>query len=403
MRKTSKHIIVYSFQSLNDPLLKGLMLQYLVSLNDTGKTFHLITHEQKAFELSKSEQEIKKNELAENNIIWHPIPYHNGKFLLIKKLYDFLVSFFICLKIKFRYRTDTILGFLPIAGGYSAIIASVLRLKLVVYCFEPHSEYMADFKIWPRKSLKFLLLKKFEREQIEVAKDIIVPTSYTYQLVKKINPFVNVYTFPISIDTDKNIFDVGKRNELRSKLNIGDKKVVFYMGKFGGIYYDVPTLCQFLSQIVNFKKYHILIISPDKKEVDEYLKSIGINETSFTVLDPVPYDILHHYISVADVGIVAVPPLPSQIYRTPVKTGLYLSCGIPYLINKGIAEDDIIASQNRVGVVVEDFNKCNIQELTDQIEELWNDELLQERCRQTAVGLRSHKKAIEILKHILIN
>lgn len=379
------------------------MLQYLESLRDTGKTFHLITHEQKAFELSKSEQELKRNELAASNIIWYPISYHNGKFLLIKKLFDFIISFFICFKIKLKYKTNTILGFLPIAGGFSAIIGSILRLRLVVYCFEPHSEYMADFKIWSRKSLKYLLLKKFEHEQIEIASDIIVPTSYTYQLVKKINPYANVYTFPISIDTEKNIFDSAKRSQIRTDLNLNNKRVVFYMGKFGGIYYDVPTVCEFLSQLTKNSNYHSLIITPDKQEVDEYILSAKLNSSSFTILPPVSYDILHHYISVADIGIVAVPSLPSQIYRTPVKTGLYLSCGIPYLINKGIAEDDIIASQNRVGVVIEDFNKCNIQELTNQIEELWNDNSLRDRCRQTAIKLRSHSKAIEILKHVLIN
>lgn len=377
------------------------MLQYLLDLKKTGKIFHLITHEQESFQIPITEVDTQKKELEANNIFWYPINYHNGKFLLLKKLYDFIKSFIICLRIKFQFKCNTILGFLPIAGGYSAIIATVLRLKLIVYCFEPHSEYMADFNIWSRKSLKFLLLKKFEREQLEIAKEIIVPTSYTAKLVQSINPYANVYTFPISIDTEQNVCDKDKRKEFRKEWGIGDKKVIFYMGKFGGIYYDIPSVLKFLNQFSSDSNFHVLLVSPDKNEIDNFIANNKYDLSFYTVINSVPYDILNQYISVADIGIVAVPPLPSQIYRTPVKTGLYLSCGIPYIINKGIAEDDLIAIENKVGIVLDDFTNGHTDELKNQMKNLWEDSTLSHRCRETAVRLRSHKKAIEILEQIL--
>jgi hypothetical protein len=129
--------------------------------------------------------------------------------------------------------------------------------------------------------------------------------------------------------------------------------------------------------------------------------SSGMDESFFTLLNFIPYERIHDFISIADIGIVAVPPLPSQIYRTPVKTGLYLSCGIPYIINRGIAEDDLIAEREMVGVVTNDFTVHHMNQLVDKIEILLNDKDCTIRCRNTAIKYRSHQKAIEVLQGIL--
>ena len=214
MKSQRKDVLVYTFQSLEDPLIKGLMLQYLIDISKGNMyRFHLITHEQKNFKLSATASKIKKIELEQLGIIWHPLDYHTGKFLLIKKLLDFLKSFWICLRIRIRFRTKVIIGFLP----------TILRMKLVTYCFEPHSEYMSDFGIWSKKSLKYALLRKYERSQIEISSDIIVPTTHTERLANRINPFARKYVFPISIDTDKNIFDDLARNKLRKQYLINNK------------------------------------------------------------------------------------------------------------------------------------------------------------------------------------
>ncbi len=402
MTSTKKNIIVYTFQSLEDPLVKGLMLQYLTSLAvKDNLTFHLITHEQKSFKLSEAEMKQKKENLADNNILWYPINYHKGRFLIFKKLYDFLVASYICFKVKIKYNTKVIIGFLPIAAGFSAILAPVLRLKLITYCFEPHSEYMVDFKIWSRKSWKFALLRKYERTQLEISSAVIVPTFYTKELVEKYNPYNKKYVLPISIDTEKNIFNEKFRNEFREKNNLGNKKIILYLGKFGGIYYDTPTFMEFLYKFEALGDYHALIISSDFLELENYLQKKHWDESFFTLHDFIPYDQIHNYISIADIGIVAVPPLPSQKYRTPVKTGLYLSCGIPYLINKGVAEDDRIALTENVGWVVDDLTHVDMNELNQKIITLLRDENLRNRCRETAVNHRSHKKAVEVLREVI--
>lgn len=400
--KAKKHIIVYSFQSLEDPLVKGLMLQYLISLSHNQKYFfHLITHEQINFELSGAQKKKKIAELEQYHIYWHPVKYHSGRFLIFKKLFDFLNAAFICAKIRIKYKAKVIIGFLPIAAGYSAILAPVLNVKLITFCFEPHSEYMADFKIWSRRSLKYILLRKYEMEQIQISNAMIVPTNYTAKLVEKINPYTKKYVFPISVDTDKNILDASFRTVFREQRNIQNKKVILYLGKFGGIYYDIPQFIDFLYKFRTYPEYHVLIISPDADKINSYLTEQNYDISFFTVLNFIPYDEIHKYISCADMGVVAVPVFPSQKYRTPVKTGLYLSCGIPYLINKGIAEDDLIAKKEGVGVVVADILTANMEDINNAVSDLLKSEKLAERCRNVAVKYRSHTKAVQVLEKVL--
>lgn len=402
MEKSNKHIIIYTFQSLEDPLVKGLILQYLYLVNRSNKyVFHLITHEQISFRLSPADEKIKQRELKEHSIEWYPVPYHNGKMLIFKKAMDFIRSAFICAKIKWKYDPKLILGFLPLAAGYCSILAPLLRLKLITYCFEPHSEYMLDFGLWKKNGWKYALLKKYENNQIELSSYIIVPTHHTLDLVNKLNPVSRKFILPISIDTQKNIFDAAARSDFRKKYQLEDKYTFLYMGKFGGIYYPIEKLVDFFYAFKKLGNYHLMIISDAKNEINGYITDSKLDESFFTVLDYVPYEKLNRYISAADMGIIAVPPLPSQKYRTPVKTSLYLSCGIPYLVNKGIAEDDTIALQDQIGVVTSNFESESALEVHNRIQETFvGVPDLPERCRNYAVRNRSHELAVGILENI---
>lgn len=401
-----KHFIIYTFQSLEDPLLKGLMLEYIIRLSEQNKSyvFHLLSHEQKQFELNDIKKSEKKQELKEHNIFWYPINYKTGRFLLIKKLYNFLQSLYICLKIKIHYKPITIIGFLSIAGGYSYIISRLLNLKLVIFCFEPHSDYMVDFNIWKSSSLKYKLLNKFEELQIKKASHIVLPTSYSIDKANLINPTSKKYLVPISVDTMKFQFNSKKREEIRNQLNAQNKTIVIYTGKFGGIYYGVSEIAKFFKMLYDKNNsYFFYIITPNYQDLIDSMKSLNMTEDQFHVSKPVNYEELSWHLSAADIGLIAVPTLPSQKYRTPVKTGLYLSCGIPYIINQGVAEDDILAKKENVGVVINNITAINFENLNFEIMGMLseNKENLRNRCHEIAVKYRGMQNSVNTLDSIL--
>lgn len=399
----TKSIIVYTFQSLEDPLVKGLILEYLLRLDENKIIYHLITHEQDEFKLSESEKIQKKIFLNSKNIIWYPVNYKNGKPLLLKKLFNFIQTFIICLKIKWNYRPSAILGFLAIAGSYSLIISKMLSLKLIIFCFEPHSEYMADFGIWKKSSLKYKLLRKFERLQLKHADYLVVPTSHSLNEANRINRSAKKYMVPISIDTDLFRFSSESRSHFREKINAKNKTVIIYTGKFGGIYYSAEQVISFFKKLYDHKSnYFLFIITPNVEEAQACLKNSGIPADSFFLSDAVPYTELHKYLSAADIGLIAVPNLPSQKYRTPVKTGMYLACGLPYIINSGVAEDDILANEQRIGVVVDDINTTDVVALDKELTVLFSEDPveLKKRCVRSAYEFKGIHNSVNALKEI---
>lgn len=401
MGRKLKHIIIYTFQSLEDPLVKGLVLEYLKNLDEKEIIFHIITHEQKEYALASDKVAVKRAELKNLNIEWYPVKYRSGSFLLIKKLFNFLQTFFISWKIKRKYKPVAIMGFLAIAGGYSYIISKLLRLKLIVYCFEPHSEYMIDFKIWKVSDMKYKLLKKYEQLQIKNADFVVVPNNYTKSLVENSNSVAELLVCPISISTDTMLFDADARNNIRKKLNAESRTIIIYTGKFDGIYYSTDEVVNFFSKLYKAdNSFFFYVITPNIVELKASVAKYKLPSDSIAVSLTVNYSELNQHVSAADIGFVALPPLPSQKYRTPVKTAIYLSCGLPYIVNKNIGEDDIIASSKNVGVVIEDLNESPAS-VSKKITALLSDTSdLRQRCRQEAVNTRSIAAANSVLKKI---
>jgi len=405
MRKDLPHILVYSFQGIKDPLFRGLILQYLRDFNtpEPRFCFHIITHEQAMYRANREEQEAFRKELAQWNIQWHPINYHNGRFLLLKKLYDFLHSLFVAAKIRFKYRTRFFIGYLTIAGAFGYLISRLLRMRLLVFCFEPHSDYMIDFGTWSRTSLKYSLLNTLEKREATRCDYLTVPTRHTQELVEHWGTRAKkIFRLPISVDTGKFIFCPEKRQEIRSKYNFTGRRAIFYLGKFRGIYYDVPEVVAFYGELrrqdPNIFAY---VITPNiPEEIEDALLQEGFTRDDFVVLGKVPYEEVADYISAADLGLVAIPPLPSQRYRTPVKVGNYLACGVPLLIPKGIADDDELTENEKVGVVVREFSVAEAKRIQPELDALWNEpeEQLRARCREVAIrarGLQNTKKVLE--------
>ncbi len=399
-----KHIIIYTFQSLEDPLVKGLILEYLKTYKPTGHAlrFHLITHEQNEFKLNGEQSNSIIAELNRYNIKWYPVKYRSGTFILFKKALNFIQTFIIAFKIKRQFRPVAIMGFLAIAGGYSYILSKLLRLRLIVYCFEPHSEYMVDFKIWKKSSLKYKLLKKFERLQVKNADYLVVPNNETKLLAEKIRPSENIYVCPICINTDTIVFDALSREKIRSFLNVKDKTILIYTGKFGGIYYTSDEVISFFSKLYKENtSFFFYVITPNVSEIDKSVTKFKLPPDSIHVSNTVKYEELNRHISAADIGFVALPTLPSQKYRTPVKTAIYLSCGLPYIVNKGIGEDDFIASNENVGIVIDNLDDSAIT-VVNQINDLLSRDKvgLYERCRKEAVSTRGLSSTGAVLEKI---
>ena len=407
MKKPS--VIVCASHSFKDPLFNGLIYQYILGhqkAHPQEYRYHIITEEQLAYALSTAEQEKIKKELEEQHIFWHPMPYRGGRFILFKKLWNFIGLFFKLWGIKRREKTTILIGFLAIAGGYAYIIARLLRLKLMVFCFEPHSLYMKEFGIWSEKSLKYKILSKIEYLQATKADYVTGPTIHTIQLLKDWQSTAELFRVPISVDTEKFRFSESDRQRIRQQYSIPDDRyLMMYLGKFGGIYYNEKIVAQFCKRLIDFDpRIFIFNISPNPvEEVRAAYLAAGLQESDFLALNKIPYDEIEGYISACDMGMIAIPPLESQKYRTPVKIGNYLACGIPFVLNRGIADDDIMAEQENVGVVFESLEAKDFEGPLTTLKALMEEDKtsLRERCRAAAIKHRGIQNSVKVLEKVI--
>lgn len=401
-------VLICASHSFQDPLFNGLMYQYLLEHQRQSKQvfrYHIITEEQQAYALPKEQQEQLQAELAQKNILWHPLPYRGGKFILFKKLWNFIHLFFKLWRIKREEKVKLIVGFLAIAGGYAFLISRVLRLKLLVFCFEPHSLYMKEFGIWSEKALKYKVLHQVELWQATKADYVTAPTKHTVQLLKDWHSKATISRVPISVDTDKFHYSAQQRSRIRQENGVPDDRyAILYLGKFGGIYYSTEAVAKFCKRLLDAQpQLFFFTISPNpSQEIEQAYLDAGLQSSDFVVLNKIPYTEIEGYISACDMGMVAIPPLASQRYRTPVKIGNYLACGLPILLNKGIADDDDMAEEEKVGVVFDSLTQEDIQTPLLTLHSLMQEErvALQKRCRAAAIHHRGLQNSVDVLLEI---
>lgn len=408
MTSSKPSFIVYSLQGFHDPLFQGLILQYLKKIN-TPKVryyFHVITYEQEQYATTPAEREEIRQEFEQYGILWYPVRYHHvNRFVLFYRLWDFLQTFRQAVRIKLRYRVKAIFGYLIIASSFSFIISRLLGLRFALHCFEPHSDYLADFGEWKRSSLSYRLLNTFERLAATTAEYLTVPTKHTLDLIKPWKPKAKeIFQVPICVDTDKFQFSAESRAEIRAAFGMEDRKVVLYLGKFGGLYYSVAEVARFSGLMYQKDPtlFFFTITTHEVAETEAAYRAAGIPESDFLVHPKVPYQEVERYISAADMGLVAIPPYPSQKYRTPVKVGNYLACGLPYIITRGISDDDELAEKEGVGAVFESFNQKDFEQGWEQVAKLFleNKQTLREKCRKIGVEYRGLHRTEKVLHQI---
>lgn len=408
MQQSNKAVIVFSIQSLMDPLFQGLMYQYMRIHNEqySGYIFHLFTEEHPEYRLSDEAVAAKKASLLQQGIVWHPLNYRKGRFLILKKAWSVLVFLWKIRAVKRQHKATNIIGFLIMASAYGYFASKLFGLNLHTFCFEPHSLYMKEFGIWSEKSLKYKILNFLEYRTAKASKQLTAPTIHTVKLLEEWQIKGKISNVPISVDTDKFTFSEKDRTRIRNRYKISeDRYVLLYLGKFNGIYYSEQAVAKFCKRLLAFDpRIFFLTISPSpSEEIAAAYLEVGLAQTDFVVLNKIPYDEIEGYISAADMGMLAIPPLDSQKYRTPVKIGNYLACGIPFMLNKGIADDDIMAEKEQVGVVLESLEAEDLSVPLQQLKAFMEEERtsLQARCRAAAIQYRGIQNSVTVLHEMI--
>lgn len=401
-----KHFLCLIYNSYKDPLFQNLMLGYLTKVLEShpGYRVDLITYEQQAYALSSEQTKNESVTLSAKGIHWHPLNYHSGSMLLLKKLYDFILATWVVAKIRWQHKPRLVLSFANAAASIGILLSGILKTKHLVFSYEPHSEFLVDFGIWKKSSLKYKVLSRLEYLAGKNSNYILTGTRFMAEDLKKSGSKAKIFRAPSAVDDTVFQPIPGERERIRSQLNIENRIAIIYAGKFGGIYYEreIPVFFKALHDLS--KNYYFIVLSPsDHMQLRDLFGEAGLDPENYCIEYAAGAPEMAGWNSAADIGLTAIPPLPHQRYRSPVKVGEYLMCGLPIITCTGVSEDDEVALEHNVGIVVPALLPEYAAETHSRITEMMAEdrEQLRHRCRSAGISYRGRGPVIGYFEKIM--
>jgi len=333
------------------------------------------------------DQRLLLDQWQKQGMIWTPLTWHPGTGLL-QKLKDVTSGWRLLASLR-RKGARHILTLGSVAGSYGYLYARSLGMNLFLYQFEPHSEYAIDNAMWPQGSLQHRLAAVLERKAARYATVIASGTRYMQERLEQVwharGRFVKL---PTVANDRKFLFDAKLRRETRQQLGLPENQpLLFYPGKFGGLYYCEQTAWMFRWLLDFEPSLHFLIVTPHSDdEVQALFDQANVPRHAYTIRHS-DYAEIHRYYFAADFAIIAVPPGPSKKFISNIKVGEYLCAGLPFLITRGVSEDHLVAEEQGVGVVVDDFVEPAIRAAWPEIKAFLAQDPEQRRAHCRAVGL----------------
>lgn len=406
MQKTP--IVIFLYNRLFDPLIQGNFWLYIRDYLDDPTTpvcFHVITYEDPRHPLTEAQQALVSKWRGQG-LEWTALAWHPG-IGMRQKILDIRAGFGEVRRLQKKgWKHIITLG--SVAGTFAYMYARLLSLRLFLYQFEPHSEYAVDNGMWPPDSLQTRISRVLERRAALFATVVASGTRFMRERVKETwqskAAFVQIATVA---NDQKFIFDPALRAETRADVGLpDDQPVLFYPGKFEGLYYGDETAWMFRWLLNEEPNLFFLIVTPhDDEEVHARFERAGVPRSAYAIRHS-EYDNIHRYFFAADFAVIAVPPGPSKKFISNIKVGEYLCAGMPYLITRGVSEDYLFAEENDVGVVVDDFTEADIKAAWPKIRDYLSRDRdsLRQHCRDKGLGYRGFdtlnprfRKAVAIL------
>ena len=384
-----KSIIIFLYNRLFDPLIQGNFWLYIKDLlfnRPNNISLYVITYEDPLFPLT-SEQQQDLEQWQRNGLQWVPLTWHPGTGIS-QKVKDIAAGWRLTAMLR-RRGARYIITLGSVAGSYGYLYARTLGMRLFLYQFEPHSEYAIDNGMWPKGSLQHRIAAHLERKAACYATVIASGTSYMQERLEQVwHSQARFVKIPTVANDQKFYFDPDLRNKVRSQLGLEkETPLLLYPGKFGGLYYyeQTPWMFRWLHDIQ--PSLHFLVVTPHSDaEVHELFTQAGVPRNAYSIRHS-DYPDIHGYYFAADFAIIAVPPGPSKKFISNIKVGEYLCAGLPFLITRGVSEDHLVAEQQQVGVVVNDFVKQDIISAWPKIKDFMSQNPESRRAHCRAVGL----------------
>lgn len=386
--KTTLYICYFG---LREPLVQTQVLPYLRELGKIeGLAATLLTFEPDMRERwSAAEVDKEKNKLAAEGIRWRMLPYHKRPSALATA-YDIFRGAWFVFKMLRREKVDILHCRVHVPALMGALGRKLSRQKpkllFDIRGFMP--EEYTDAGIWPEGGWLFRVAKRVEKWLIgesdgfvvltEKARDILFPESRETGADKLGRP---VEVIQCCVDMSRfGAVDDARRAEARKQLGVTDRFVVVYVGSFGGWYLTDSMLQFFAAAREKDPRTFVMILTQRGEGIAEQLKALGFGAGDYFI-GKVPPEDIPAYLAAGDLAISFIKACYSKQSSSPTKIAEYLACGLPIIANRGVGDIDQLIEYNKLGVLIDGFDKGSFLKAIGELEELGN---VGEVCRTAA-------------------
>lgn len=370
-----------------EPLVQTQVLPYLRALAEAGYAVYLLTFE--TIPLGPEGKTRRRAELLSEGIAWSSLRYHKRP-SLPATLYDILIGAAYIAGLALREGVHVLHARAHVPLVMSLLACPVARARIVFDLRGLMAEEYVEGGVWREGSAIVRLVKWCERVGLRLADQVVVLTERLREslLKERLVPAEKLEVIPCC--TDLSLYPRACE-WFDPPTTPGSRLQLVYAGSTVGLY-QLDEMARFfvaLKQMIPGSFFRVLT-SGAAQTTMERLRDIGVPASAFSV-GLAPAREVPALLSQSHVGISFRKPTASQIAASPTKIAEYLAAGLPVVSNAGIGDMDRILTEDRVGVVVENYSHDSFLAALVRLDSLLREPGLRARCQESArrrFGLR---------------
>lgn len=386
------HTLYLCYFGLREPLVQTQVLPYLKQLVEGGIKVTLLTFEanQRTTWLPAEMNDWRATLRAEG-IRWFWLPYHKYP-SLPAKLYDILAGAWLAARLMRRDKVDVLHARSHVSAAIGALAKRLVGGRLIIDIRGFMPEEYVDAGLWPAGGYLYLVTKTAERWMFAAADGFVVLTERARAMLFPGYSDTDAFGRPVEVIpccVDLHRFQYpGKRSkeDVQNELNLIGRRVLVYVGGLGG-WYLTDEMAEFFmaAREQDASSYWMVLTHSHPGGIMERLKQRGVGEQDYCIRRVLPEEI-PTYLQAADSALAFIKPCYSKRASSPTKIAEYLASGLPVVCNSGIGDLDRIFEEDRIGVVVSDFNRPAYLKALCAVEDMRKEGDLFDRCRASARG-----------------
>jgi glycosyltransferase involved in cell wall biosynthesis len=367
------------YLSLEDPLVHTQVVAYLEGLAARGHTIHLLTFDH---ELEPERRDALENDLRSRGISWHSLRYHKRP-SLPATIYDVLAGSITATRLIRRYGLTAIHARNHVPAAMALIARRLTGCRFIFDIRGLMAEEYVDAGRWRRGGVPYRLTNWIQRAAIRRADGLVMLTDAVRRHLFPAGHHAPLEVIPCCADTERLAAAEPARDSTREELQVGERPILVYVGKFTGWYLDREMVEFFVTAREELPSLLLLVISQAEHGlIAAELEKQGVAAADHRILRASPAEVAR-YLAAADIGISLIRPCFSKISSSPTKIGEYLGAGLPVVSTAGIGDVDQLLGSH-TGVLISELSRDAYRRAAVEVRRLLEDPETSERCRTMA-------------------